>query len=243
MMGSAPMAEPTPAFAGRLEPAPEFRPSEYTGALIQAVRARTACAKGARVLEIGCGSGVVLAALGSMGAKSLTGVDIEEDAVVQARALLEDVGFGAIADVRQGSMWAPFDDQRFDLIVANLPHFPMEEGAAPGRRPTWSAGGRNGRRLLDPFLEGLGAHLTPEGRAIVTHNAFIHPERTRELAAAQGLGVTVLRTDLMFVPEEKLLCMTPSVLTREAGHTVYLYGDFAFVEVHVVEIAREAAGT
>ena len=61
------------------------------------------------------------------------------------------------------------------------------------------------------------------------------------MAAAQGLDMQVLRTDLIYVPEEKLLCMTPSVLTRESGSTVYLYGDLAFVEVHVVEFFEKAA--
>ena len=55
-----------------------LRPSEYTAALIQALQARRATVSGARALEIGSGSGVVLAALAELGAASLCGVDIEE---------------------------------------------------------------------------------------------------------------------------------------------------------------------
>ena len=53
----------------------------------------------------------------------------------------------------------------------------------PGRLPTWSAGGADGRALLDPFLEGLAAHLAPGGRAVITHNAFVGLERSREIVA------------------------------------------------------------
>ena len=58
-----------------------LRPSEYTAALIQVLQANAGRVRGATVLEIGSGSGVVLAALGGLGAASLCGIDIEEDAV------------------------------------------------------------------------------------------------------------------------------------------------------------------
>jgi len=45
-----------------------LRPSEYTAALIQLLQAKAAKVRGAKVLEIGSGSGVVLAALGELGA-------------------------------------------------------------------------------------------------------------------------------------------------------------------------------
>ena len=56
-------------------------PANTRRRLIQALRAEPVRVRGARVLEIGSGSGVVLAALGALGAASLCGVDIEEDAI------------------------------------------------------------------------------------------------------------------------------------------------------------------
>ena len=46
---------------------PALRPSEYTAALIQVLRAHPEKVRGANVLEVGSGSAVVLAALGAMG--------------------------------------------------------------------------------------------------------------------------------------------------------------------------------
>lgn len=229
------MGEPARNAPGR--PDPQLRPSEYTGALIRALMLREPQVAGAAALEVGCGSGVVLAALAALNARSLTGVDIEADAIAASRALLTGAGLDGIADLHVGDMWAPFPDRRFDLVVANLPQFPMAAGAAPGRRPTWSAGGVDGRKLLDQFVAGLVDHLTPGGRSILTHNAFVEPERTADLAAADGLAMETVLSELVYVPDDKLSHMTAGVRTREFGRTLHQLGPYVFGEVRIVEIA------
>src|SRR5579863_5603977 len=73
---------------------PAFRPSEYTATLIHALRERRNLAYGASALEIGPGCGVVLAAIGQLGAASLCGVDVEGSAVAASAILLHSLGFG-----------------------------------------------------------------------------------------------------------------------------------------------------
>jgi release factor glutamine methyltransferase len=219
-----------------------LRPSEYTAALIQVLRAKSAAVQGAKVLEIGSGSGVVLAALGELGAASLCGIDIEEDAVTSGMLLLAELGHDQTAELYLGDMWLPVAGRRFDLIVANLPHFPMERGDVPGRLPTWSAGGGNGRVLLDPFLEGLDEHLAAGGRAVITHNAFVDLDRSRTILAGYGMALSVAVTTLVYIAEEKLARMTASVLAVQDGRTIHRYGPYAFGEMHIVEIARQGVG-
>ena len=218
--------------------APALRPSEYTAALIHALQADTARVRGASVLEIGSGSGVVLAALGALGAGSVCGVDIEQEAVEAGGRLLRRLGHAA--EVHCGDMWLPVAGRRFDLIVANLPHFPMEPVPVAGRLPTWSSGGADGRWLLDAFLEGLPIHLASDGRAVLTHNAFVGLDRSHEIARAHALSLDVRLTVLVYIPEEKLACMTPEVLRAEEGRSLHRYGPYAFGEVHIVEIGRAA---
>jgi len=130
--------------------------------------------------------------------------------------------------------------------VANLPHFPMERSDVsgrlrsdvPGRLPSWSAGGTNGRVLLDPFLEGLDTHLAADGRAIITHNAFVALDRSREIVAGFGLALRVVLTSLVYIPDVKLSRMTAGMLAVEDGRTIHRYGPYAFGEMHIVEIAR-----
>jgi methylase of polypeptide subunit release factors len=218
------------------ETVPALRPSEYTAALIQALQADRNRVRGARVLEIGSGSGVVLAALGAMGAAALCGVDIEPDAVAAGSRLLEELGAGVTAELHRGDMWLPVAGRRFDLIVANLPHFPMEPVPVAGRLPTWSSGGADGRWLLDPLLEGLAVHLAPGGRAVLSHNAFVGFERSRAIAQGHGLSLRVLLTVLVYIAEEKLARMTPRVLAAEQGRSLHRYGPYTFGEMHIVEI-------
>jgi methylase of polypeptide subunit release factors len=214
-----------------------LRPSEYTAALIQALQARRTVVRGAHVLEIGSGSGVVLAALAGLGAASLCGIDIEEDAITSGMLLLEELGHRDASEFIQGDMWRPVDGRRFDLIVANLPHCTMVDPHLPGRLPTWSAAGADGRALLDPFLEGLGRHLAPRGRAFITHNGFVGLDRSRCMLARAGLTLEVVLTLLVTLHDEKLARMTPSVLAAEQGRTIHRYGPYAFAEMHIVEIA------
>src|SRR5258708_14227167 len=237
-MVSKPRLVPDPSSALALA---ALRPSEYTAALIQVLRARIGYVRDASVLEIGSGSGVVLAALGALGAASLCGIDIEPEAVESGTVLLDDLGLAPTAEFHRGDMWQPVAGRRFDLIVANLPHFPMERGDVPGRLPSWSAGGPDGRRLLDPFLAGLADHLAPSGRAVITHNAFVGLGRSREQAARCGLALRVVLTTLVYIPTEKLDRMTDSVLCAEEGQSIHRYGAYAFAEMHVGEIAAAQA--
>jgi methylase of polypeptide subunit release factors len=215
---------------------PALRPSEYTAALIQALQADPARVRGAHVLEIGSGSGVVLAALGAMGAAALCGIDIEHDAVEAGGLLLRQLGHGASAELHCGDMWLPVAGRRFELIAANLPHFPMDPVPVEGRLPTWSSGGADGRWLLDPFIAGLPAHLVPGGRAVMTHNAFVGVERSRTIAREHGLSLRIILTVLVYIAEEKLSRMTPAVLRAEAGRSLHRYGPYTFGEMHIVEI-------
>ena len=218
-----------------------LRPSEYTAALIQVLRARAAWVRGANALEVGSGSGVVLAALGALGAASLCGVDIESEAVASGALLLRGLGHRGTMEVRHGDMWLPVAGRCFDLVAANLPQFPMESGEFGGRLPSWSSGGPEGRRLLDRFLLGLATHLAPGGRAIITHNAFVDLELTRVMVAREGLSLRLAMTVLVNISSEKLALMTRSIRSSEEGRSIYRYGPYAFAEMHIVEIGDAAS--
>lgn len=218
-----------------------FRPSAYSAVVLRQILALRDRLPGTRVLDIGCGSGVLLAGAARMGVGALCGVDIEPAAAEETARLLSELEADIEVETHVGSLYGPVGGRRFDVILANLPHFPMEIASVGDRLSTWSCGGNSGRQLLDPVIEGLGAHLAPGGFALIAHNAFVGLDRTLDYARSHDLNAQVVDGVLVPVEPEKLLHMTPEIRTREAGRTIHDFGGHIFAEVAVVLI--EPAGS
>lgn len=76
---------------------------------------------GARILDIGCGSGILGIAALLCGASSVVGFDIETEAIEASRQNYEQAGFAEQATIYQGSI--PSDEAPvggFDLVLANI---------------------------------------------------------------------------------------------------------------------------
>lgn len=70
------------------ETAPDpFRPSEYTGLLVHTLRSRARDFGRGLGLDMGMGSGVLLATLGALGMQRLYGVDIDPAAIGASRSV------------------------------------------------------------------------------------------------------------------------------------------------------------
>lgn len=94
---------------------------------------------GARVLEIGCGTGTSTVALAEQGAR-VTAIDIDEKALVDAGKRAEIYGVDADFHVMNATQVAEaFSDVRFDFIIfwAALEHMTVEERLA-AIRETWN---------------------------------------------------------------------------------------------------------
>jgi ribosomal protein L11 methyltransferase len=71
-----------------------------------------------RVLDVGCGSGILAIAAGKLGARHLLGVDTDPIAVESTLANARLNGLTRRISVRQGSV--PTGERPFDLVLANL---------------------------------------------------------------------------------------------------------------------------
>src|SRR6202011_2171032 len=102
---------------------------------------------GARVLEIGCGTGASTLALAERGAK-VTAIDIRADSLRVAEDRCKAYGYTAsFVNANAAEVKKHFSSEKFDLIIffAVLEHMTHEERRA-GMRDAWN--------MLDP-----GAHL------------------------------------------------------------------------------------
>lgn len=219
-----------------------FAPSDYTAQLLHVARRHVRQARPARVFEVGLGSGVVLAGLLQAGAERGGGVDVEPAAVDATRRLLAAEGLADRAEVRVGELWSTCAAQRYDLIVANLPHFAAERADDGIHLPSWGSGGADGRRWVDPFLTGLPRHLAPGGLALMTHNGFIDLERTQAVVQPLGLVARVVRSASALLSPAKLAGMTPAVRERHQGRSIHAVGAYAFVDFDIVAIEWAARG-
>lgn len=75
--------------------------------------------QGKRVLDMGCGTGILAIMAGELGASEIVAVEIEDWTVENARENAELNGYGNI-DVRLGGAETIQGDQPYDIILANI---------------------------------------------------------------------------------------------------------------------------
>ena len=110
------------------------------------------------VADIGTGPGSFALIAARRGATRVVATDVNPRALELARF---NARFNELTlEVREGDMFAPLGDERFDRVLSQPPyvtHPPSEPGV------TFLHGGEKGDELAFRFLDGLGAHLAPDG--------------------------------------------------------------------------------
>jgi len=83
--------------------------------------------RGKRVLDIGCGSGVIACMMALSGAERVVGVDINPAAVANAKRNASNLGLDELTSFREGRLFDPISQfEQFDVIMADLPFTPGE---------------------------------------------------------------------------------------------------------------------
>lgn len=214
----------------------QFRPSPYSCALIRAIERELSQTEICKVLDIGVGSGLFLACLGKLGATELYGVDIDPQALEATTALMKQVHPTLKPHLYQGKMWGPIDPQnKFDVIVANLPHFPGYV-KDPTRPASW--GGGNGRAIMDEFINGLAHHLHDDGCAYFSHQDIVGWKHTKELLRLNSLSWEVVEQWTSFEPPERMAAVEENKYLDLDDQTVHAYGGYVFVEAKIVKVMK-----
>jgi release factor glutamine methyltransferase len=141
-----------------------------------------------RVLDLGSGAG----AAGVFAAKRgchVVAVDINPSAVrcTRINALLNAVD----VDVREGDLFGPVADERFDVVLFNPPYYrgmPRDALDHAWRSPD----------VMERFAGGLAPHLDDGGHALVVLSSDGEPGSFLHALHAHGLGTDVVaRRDLI----------------------------------------------
>ena len=167
-----------------------YTPQDDTALLVEALHA-AAIAPGARVLDIGTGTGALAIAAIRAGAAEVTGVDVSRRAVWTARvnAALQRLPLR----VRLGNALEVVADESFDLVLSNPPYVPAASPcAARGPARAWDAG-RDGRQLLDPLCARMFDLLVPGGVLLMVHSALCGVDTTLRQLRDNGLKAAIVQ--------------------------------------------------
>ncbi|WP_338108356.1 HemK2/MTQ2 family protein methyltransferase [Streptomyces albus] len=183
----------TPWRVWLLRPPGVYAPQGDSELLLEAL-AEATVPRGARMLDVCTGTGVVALAGARLGAREVHAVDISARAALAAawnarlRGLPVRAHRGDFLEHATG---------RFDVVTANPPYVPHSGSrhGAPRRSRAWNAG-QDGRRYVDRLCEAAPRLLTRNGVLLMVHSALCGPDRTLELLRRAGLeaAVTARRT-------------------------------------------------
>ena len=127
-----------------------------------------------RILDLCTGSGcILLSLLHELRNAGGLGTDLSEEALEAARENAVRLGSQERAAFRQGDLWEPVGDERFDLIVSNPPYVPteviptLEPEVRCGEPYAALDGGEDGLVFYRRIMREAAGHLKPSGIIIV----------------------------------------------------------------------------
>ena len=212
-----------------------FRPSEYTAAMVHVLEDDCRGIRLDRVMDVGVGAGIFLAVLARLGAKELHGVDINPEAVEASRALLAFEAPGCKVSLSEGDIWAGVAaEQRFDVIVANLPHFPSQGTVGVGRPQSWSG---EGGELLLRYLDGLPNYLSDAGVAYMTLSDIVGAQNIYSRINKLNLSFEIVFTWTAAESRERMQSVSDDWVRRDVS-SLRSYGGYHFLHSRILKIKK-----
>ena len=134
-----------------------------------------------RILEVGCGSGIISAVIKANTKASIIGIDINPHAAKCTRENRVDVIRGDLLSCIKG---------RFDLIIFNPPYLPTKDEEIENGWLNYALdGGYDGRKVIYRFLEDAGRCLIESGKILMLVSSLSGIDEIRSRMVSLGYVV------------------------------------------------------
>ena len=134
------------------------------------------------VLDMGCGSGIqAITAAKKNEVLKVTAADFSPHALRAAKTNAKRNKVDKKIKFIQTNLFKKLRGKKFNTIIFNPPYLPVDErdeGIEKFTRATWD-GGKDGRKLLDPFLQKFDNHLQPNGVLLLVQSSLNNPKKTK----------------------------------------------------------------
>ena len=153
--------------------------------------------RGRNCLDLGTGGGIQTKAMAKAGAKKVTAVDLNPDAIKTAMENNKDIADkitffqGDLFDfVRKDST------ERFDFIAFNPPYVPSD-------KIKWKDldGGKKGREIIDIFLAEFYEYLAKKGILFLLVSSLNDEKEVTSILEAKGMKVEIVAQKKIFFEE------------------------------------------
>ncbi|NYB52889.1 MAG: methyltransferase [Methanobacteriaceae archaeon] len=153
-----------------------------------------------RVLEIGTGTGII-SILTSKLCRTVTATDINPHAIDCAlKNIIANKSYNV--ELKKGNLFEPVEGEKFDLILFNTPYLPTSEDEKVNDEleAAWD-GGKDGRKVIDQFLDDLRDHLNPGGRVQLVQSSLSDIDKTLQKLEDLGFESSVTAKKKCFFEE------------------------------------------
>ena len=125
-----------------------------------------------KILEIGCGSGILLEAALKK-SKDVIGVDIDEESL----AYCKEKGL----NVKKSNLFSNVKG-KFDFIIFNPPYLPEDElDSSLSTRHIDLVGGKNGYEIIEKFFKKVRKHLNKKGEVLILFSSLTNKSKVESI--------------------------------------------------------------
>lgn len=150
-------------------------------------------AKNKSVLDMCSGSGILAETAKSAGAKSVTAVDINQNAIKTLKQKnIKAIKSNLFSKIKKS--------QKFDLIICNPPYLPEDKRESKESQLA-TTGGKQGDELILKFLKQAKSRLKKEGTILLLVSSLTPEKRIKKLLENNNMNHKIVAQQKLFFEE------------------------------------------